>query len=83
MHFFILSFLQIIDKSSSQKIAQICGNTPPQSHISISNDVLIQFKTGPTPMGLGFNIYYKETQNGKKIFSCIQLENSLYQIKRF
>ena len=62
--YWFYDLLQIIDKSSSQKISQICGNTPPQSHISISNEVQIRFKTGPIPMGLGFNIYFKETQNG-------------------
>eukprot|EP00111_Clytia_hemisphaerica_P013187 TCONS_00038723-protein len=56
-------YLEIIDATTSQRITQVCGVVPPQSHFSFSSKVQIKFKSGQTPVGFGFSIFFQEIKN--------------------
>ena len=53
--------------NSSSMMGKYCGNSIPPSHVSSSNDILIDFHSDGTATRAGFKIEYNPT--GKQITS--------------
>ena len=49
------------DSSMSPEMGQYCGDSIPPSHVSSSNEVLIQFHSDQYTVGAGFKMEYNPT----------------------
>ena len=63
--FFSYDSLTIYDghSSTSPVIGNYCGDSIPPSHVSSSNEVLIQFHSDMYTVGAGFKMEYNPTGN--------------------
>ena len=63
--FFSYDSLTIYDgaSSTSSMMGKYCGDSIPPSHVSSSNEVLIQFHSDQYAVGAGFEMEYNPTGN--------------------
>ena len=64
-YFFRWDFLTVYDGNSntSPMMGKYCGNSIPPSHVSSSNEILINFHSDQTEAGAGFQMEYSPTNS--------------------